>query len=217
MATESDYRKEKKQYRKQYQRFKQTKDCSYLDPHQERKKKKKQVKLNFKDKKTDVTLKIDLTTFLLTLKHLIQTKQITKKQLIQLIEKVTCEKDRIIFEDARFSGNYTLPDDADKRECREYWLYLMRNNQLICDICGNLITAIKGTWGLTFDHIFPKSLGGKTEGANASPAHQICNGIKTNHTPEEWEKIGLSVLKAHHIQVNLNNTLYTYKQIRSYR
>ena len=199
----SQYDREKKAYRKKYQKYKQTSDYSYLEPNQKSPKKKK----HHKSKKQVNPAKIDLAAFLLTLRRLLQTKQIDKQQLIKLIGNLNI----------KFVSGYSLPNDATKLECKAYWLYLMRNNQLFCDICGNPITqGKKGKWKLTYDHIQPKSKGGETNGKNGSPTHSLCNSLKMNYTPEEWEILGPAILASYNISINLNHCLYRYKNLKEY-
>lgn len=197
----STYEKEKKVYRKKYQKFKQTKDHRYLELTQSRFKKKYPSK-----QKTNNPAKIDIAAFLLTVRNLLKSNQITKQQLVKLIQTLNI----------KFVSGYSLPADATKIECRCYWLYLMRNNMLFCDICGNPITTSKGKWKLTYDHRQPKSKGGTTDGKNASPTHSICNNLKTNHTPEEWEIIGPAILAAYNIEINKKHCLYNYQLVNEY-
>lgn len=98
-----------------------------------------------------------------------------------------------------------------KNEIKRYWLYLMQVNSLYCDICGQLINKTTGKHKLTYDHYIPKSKGGKTSYQNSSPAHSICNNLKSDYLPKVWEKIGLEVLQLHKILVNKSHTRYKYK------
>lgn len=103
-------------------------------------------------------------------------------------------------------------DVLDRGGCRQYWLHLMRNNQLYCALCGHPITekTNKGPWRLTAEHTIPRSLGGPTDSTNLVPAHEICNNIKTDITPEEWNKIGLEMLRSYGIHVDTKHSMYKY-------
>ena len=99
----------------------------------------------------------------------------------------------------------------DKGELRQYWLYLMKHNELFCALCGHPITeARKGPWRLTAEHTIPRSEGGKSDSTNLVPAHEVCNNIKTNIMPEEWNKIGLEMLRSYGIHVDLKHSMYKY-------
>ena len=100
----------------------------------------------------------------------------------------------------------------DKSQLRQYWLYLMKHNELYCALCGHPITekSNKGPWKLTAEHTIPRSKGGATDSTNLVPAHSICNGIKTNIMPEEWNKVGLEMLRSYGIHVDTKYSMYKY-------
>ncbi len=50
-----------------------------------------------------------------------------------------------------------------------------------CQYCGAHFAATK----LTFDHVLPRSCGGRTEWTNIVTACRPCNGKKANRTPDE--------------------------------
>ena len=218
----SDTKLEKKRYRKRYQRYLQLQEYDFLDTKFNSKKThKKKIKKSHSNKKVEkilkekTTVEIDLSTFLLMLKQLLLSNKITKDQIIQIIAEAEEKKDSIIIKSKFSDKEYKLTKQSDKNECRAYWLYLMEKGELFCDICGNPITTIKGPQRLTYDHIIPQSKGGKTNGENASATHQVCNGLKTDYLPSEWEQIGLTVLAAHKIPVDLLHCLYEYKLVNN--
>ena len=99
----------------------------------------------------------------------------------------------------------------EKGELRQYWLYLMKHNELFCALCGHPITEkSKGPWRVTAEHTIPRSEGGKSDSTNLVPAHEICNIIKTNIMPEEWNKVGLEMLRSYGIHVDIKHSMYKY-------
>ena len=92
---------------------------------------------------------------------------------------------------------------------------ILENGENITSNINNLITELNGQMKLSYDHIYPESKGGQTDGENGSPAHSLCNGLKGSYTPQEWEIVGYNILKKHGIYVDLNHTIYKYKQIRT--
>lgn len=94
-----------------------------------------------------------------------------------------------------------------KNEIRLIWLWQMSHNQLYCDICGKHISDKKQ---ITLDHKFPRSYGGIVDQYNSKPAHRDCNRLKDNILPEDWEMIGLDILKINNIDVDLNKCGYKY-------
>lgn len=109
--------------------------------------------------------------------------------------------------------NFKLDGEVlDKSQLRQYWLYLMKHNELYCALCGHPITekTNKGPWKLTAEHTIPRSQGGATDSTNLVPAHSVCNSIKTDIMPEEWERIGLEMLRSYGIHVDTKHTLYKY-------
>ncbi len=66
----------------------------------------------------------------------------------------------------------------------------------VCQLCGRPIKidseTVKHTkqsmpMVFTWDHIFPKSMGGETTLANLQPAHKICNNHKGSTPPENMD------------------------------
>lgn len=55
---------------------------------------------------------------------------------------------------------------------------------IICAICGMPIQSYQK---LTLDHWKPKSKGGATDETNLKPAHKVCNQIKADLAPEEFD------------------------------
>lgn len=220
----SESKLEKKRYRKRYQKYIQTQEYDFLDTtFKLSKSKTKKPKKSTTNKKVEkilkekTTVEIDLSVFLLVLKQLLISNKITKDQLIRLLAEIEDKKDHLSIKNTKFDDvDYKLTKNSDKNECRAYWLYLMEKGELFCDICGNPITTIKGPNRLTFDHILPQSKGGKTNGENASATHQVCNGLKADYLPSEWEQIGLTVLAAHKIPVDLLHCLYQYRIIKTH-
>lgn len=56
---------------------------------------------------------------------------------------------------------------------------------LCCSICGQPILPNQQ---ISLDHHIPRCHGGKDEASNLLPAHKICNSIKNDLMPEEFEK-----------------------------
>lgn len=151
-----------------------------------------------------MTVEIDVSTVLLFIKHFMDLGIIKPEDLTKLLN-TTKEVDFKLVKD---KANMT------KGDVRALWLYQMRNHELFCDICGHPIESTKGNdpWRLTYDHRQPRSKGGKTDGLNASPAHSICNGLKTNYLPNIWEQIGFMILKSHGIHVDFDKCAYDYRK-----
>jgi len=199
------YNKEKKDFRKKLQKYKQTKDFNCLaietQPEQKIPKKKRKQKI------PRVSIPLDISVFLVLLQRLLDEKKITKEEVQAIIDKIP---------DGTFVSPFKLNAEATRKDCKVYWLYLMRQHQLYCDICGNLITQINGPMRLSYDHIYPESKGGRTDGENGSPTHQACNSYKGAYTPQEWEIVGLNILKKHGIYVDLTHSIYKYKQVKTH-
>ena len=104
-----------------------------------------------------------------------------------------------------------------KGDARRFWVQLIKNNHLYCELCGNPIyeTSIRGNgfWSLTAEHRHPKSKGGQDKAHNLGPAHKVCNELKGNVLPEEWEVIGLAKLLEAGIPVNLDKVRYDYLRV----
>ena len=103
--------------------------------------------------------------------------------------------------------NYTEKEKLSKSQLRSYWIYLMNNHQLFCDICGKAITVAKD---ITYDHKIPRSMGGPTNEENGKPAHKLCNNLKSNIMPDEWEQVGHNILRANGITIDLTKCGYKY-------
>ena len=60
---------------------------------------------------------------------------------------------------------------------------------LYCSICGQ---PILDNQQMSLDHYIPRCHGGRDVAANLFPAHKICNSIKNDFMPDEFEdKYGL--------------------------
>ena len=64
----------------------------------------------------------------------------------------------------------------------------------VCQLCGKPIvidsnskkhTKASNPMAFSWDHIFPRSLGGTTDLRNLQPAHKFCNNLKGSNIPEE--------------------------------
>lgn len=152
-------------------------------------------------------ISINANIILPFIKLLLDKNLITKEEL----ETLTLKENNPL---RQFDFNIENGEILDRGECRQYWLYLMKHNQLYCSLCGHPITekTNKGPWRLTAEHTIPRSEGGPTDSTNLVPAHEICNNIKTNIMPEEWERIGLEMLRSYGIHVDTKHTLYKYSK-----
>lgn len=56
---------------------------------------------------------------------------------------------------------------------------------LYCSICGQ---PILGNQQMSLDHYILRCRGGLDEASNLFPAHKICNSIKSNLMPDEFER-----------------------------
>ena len=70
------------------------------------------------------------------------------------------------------------------KELRKTFALMRDHNVLYCAICGNLIGKKDK---ITLDHHIPKSKGGESNIGNLLPAHKICNEIKADLMPDEFE------------------------------
>lgn len=61
---------------------------------------------------------------------------------------------------------------------------LLGDNEIYCSICGQPITKKQK---MSIDHHIPRMHGGTDYRENLFPAHQICNSIKGDLMPEEFE------------------------------
>jgi len=176
--------------------------------------KKKQQKLNKKKIKNQPIIStqeqqkpqvsIDSSIILPFIKLLLDKNLITAEEL----QSLTLNKDNPLKQvDFKVEDNILT-----KTQLRNYWVYLMRHNELYCALCGHPITdkTYQGPWRLTADHTIPRSRGGITDSSNLLPAHSICNSIKTDISPEEWEKVGKDLLESYGIHVDLKHVKYNY-------
>lgn len=62
--------------------------------------------------------------------------------------------------------------------------HLINKYGCVCHICNEPIIKMKE---ITFDHYIPTSKGGFDELDNYRLAHQKCNQLKDNMTPEQFE------------------------------
>ena len=166
---------------------------------------KKDLSLSQPKKQESQEITLDSDIVLPFVKLLIDKNLIT----IDELKSLTLKEDNPL---RHFSYNINNNKTLSKDQCRQYWLYLMRNNQLFCEICGHPITkeTNKGLWKLTADHRIPRSKGGLSDSTNLGPSHSICNNIKADILPEDWEKLGLELLKKYNITVDHNNSIYKY-------
>lgn len=214
----------KNEFRRKHQKFKQTHDYTALESQEKEHiyKRKQRTKSNYTSKAVSSTpvhnipkqsVEIELSTFLLLIKSLVKSNQVSLEELNKILEAVKEEKDGLVVEDPNHPDRvFHVTRKTSKGQLRDHWMYLMRNNQLLCDICGKPIDTLQGPMRLTYDHIQPRSKGGKTDGENGSPAHSICNNAKGNILPEVWEKVGLEILNSRGISVDLNKAMYKYRQ-----
>lgn len=129
----------------------------------------------------------------------------------RFVNKIYKERNNLIKDSYLLTICKNNPNKTPKEHMRMFWIYKMHHDSLYCEICGNKITNVKHKlYRLTYDHILPQSMGGKTDYLNASPTHSICNSLKANHLPEEWEKIGLKILSEYGIKVHILNSIYNY-------
>lgn len=70
------------------------------------------------------------------------------------------------------------------KDLRKTFALMRDHNVLYCAICGCLIDK-KDT--ITLDHHIPKSKGGDSGSNNLLPAHKICNEIKADLMPDDFE------------------------------
>lgn len=72
------------------------------------------------------------------------------------------------------------------KDLRRTFALMRDHNILYCAICGCLINK-KDT--ITLDHHMPKSKGGDSSSKNLLPAHKVCNEIKADLMPDEFDKV----------------------------
>ena len=214
----------KNEFRRKHQKLKQTHDYTELEGQKREHiyKRKQRIKSEYMSKAAvsspvqnipKQSVEIELSTFLLLIKNLVKSNQVSLEDLNKILDAVKEEKDSLIVEDPNHPNRvFHVTKKTSKGQLRDHWMYLMHNNQLFCDICGKPIDTLQGPMRLTYDHIQPRSKGGKTDGQNGSPTHSICNNAKGNILPEVWEKVGLEILNSRGIGVDLNRAMYNYKQ-----
>ena len=186
----------KNEFRRKHQKFKQTHDYTALETQE-----KEHIYKRKQRSKSRYTSKA------------VKTNQVSMAELNKILEAVKEKKDGLVIEDPNHPDRvFHVTRKTSKGQLRDHWMYLMRNNQLFCDICGKPIDTLQGSMRLTYDHIQPRSKGGKTDGENGSPAHSVCNNAKGNILPEVWEKVGLEILNSRGISVDLNKAMYKYRQ-----
>lgn len=74
---------------------------------------------------------------------------------------------------------------SSNKELRKKFQELRDEGKLYCAICGQKIEKYQI---ITIDHWIPKSKGGSNDESNLKPAHDICNQIKGNTMPDEFQK-----------------------------
>lgn len=140
--------------------------------------------------------------------YLVKAGLITKEELAK----------RCLDEDNPFK-KYEIEIDSklSKGDARHFWASLARDNHLYCELCGNPIYQQSlhgnGMWSLTAEHRHPRSKGGKDQAWNLGPAHKVCNELKSNILPEQWEVVGLPKLLEAGIPVNLDKVRYDYLRV----
>lgn len=153
-------------------------------------------------------IEIDSSMIMLLIEYFLKSRLITKEEL----ETLTLNKDNPLREVEVKINNQVL----GKNQVRDLWLLQMRNHNLFCSICGNPINSADSShhnpWRLTAEHRIPKSKGGKTDSTNLDPSHSICNSLKSNMMPDQWERLGLSILQSRGIPVDFNKTIFNYLQ-----
>lgn len=108
-----------------------------------------------------------------------------------------------------------MSDSSLRRMIKEQWVEeaKMNGGHVMCYACHLPILHARE---ITYDHWYPKSLGGRTTYENGRPMHSRCNSVKSNMLPEEWEAKKWQILHRHGIktimdydisgsQIDLNN------------
>ena len=166
--------------------------------------KKKESKKEIKPKKITLSPEDAMSLYL----YLVKAGLITKEELAK-----RCLDDKNPFKKYEIE----IDPNLSKGDARHFWVQLAKNNELYCELCGNPIYEISlhgnGFWSLTAEHRHPKSKGGKDRAHNLGPAHKVCNEIKANILPEEWEVVGLPKLLEAGIPVNLDKVRYDYLRV----
>ena len=96
---------------------------------------------------------------------------------------------------AGYENTPLLTDSFNHKQIKAMYTILGDYNCYpVCQLCGHPIkidsdiakhTKQSMPMVFTWDHIFPKSMGGETTLANLQPAHKICNNQKGSNPPEE--------------------------------
>ena len=73
---------------------------------------------------------------------------------------------------------------------------------LYCSICGQ---PILGNQKISLDHYIPRCHGGKDEAANLLPAHTICNSIKNDMMPDQFEVVKKDLYALNFLFINIKN------------
>lgn len=71
------------------------------------------------------------------------------------------------------------------KELRKLWLMKLKNRQLYCYLCGELIAHQSD---LSADHVIPRAHGGETTPDNLKPAHKYCNSRKGCMSLDEYRQ-----------------------------
>lgn len=219
---------DRKQYRIKKQKYKSTRDVKFLEEITiEKPRKKEEVSTKTFISKAilkqseqtlvankNLSVEMDIPTFLLFLRTMLENEKITKEDILNFLNKAVKSTDGFDIKDDK-NPEYTfhVTTKTTKDELRDHWILLMQRGHLFCDICGKHIDTLKGPKRLTYDHIVPKSKGGRTDGLNGSPAHSICNGLKGNMLPEEWEIYGYDILRSRGIEIDPIHSMYVYRQM----
>lgn len=82
---------------------------------------------------------------------------------------------------------------------KQLWSIQCKKGELYCYLCGNKIHNIHEC---NAEHWIPKSKGGTTDTYNIKSAHKLCNSLKGNMTPEEWDENKAEILLKHGIKLN---------------
>lgn len=149
-----------------------------------------------KDKKSENVCLVDISTLNLLIKFFNDTKK---------LNNISDEE----LNDLMCGIDFRLVNNLSKHQIRSFWIYLIRHNDLYCEICGNPIKEDSHN-KLTFEHRIPKSKGGKNHFSNLGPAHIICNKLKDDYMPDDWERVGGKILTKHKIIINEQYSRYNY-------
>lgn len=90
-------------------------------------------------------------------------------------------------------------------DIRRIWLIRLKNGELYCALCGELIRSRKD---LNADHKQAKSKGGATTNDNLQPTHKWCNEARGNVDLEDWNVYSYVYLKTLVARWKKNKTKY---------